>query len=133
MLRTLFGLFVVLHGLVHLWPVVLSQRLVEYKPEMGWTGESWVLTGIVGDGVTRMVASGLYTLAMVLFVASGVGLVARGDWWRSLLVASAGCSAIVILVFWDGSSGQLVEKGLVGFLIDLVIILLVLVVNWPRA
>ena len=132
MLSTLFGLFVILHGLVHLWPFVLSQGLVEYQPEMGWTGESWLLTGMVGDGVTRMAASVLYALAMVLFVASGVGLFARGDWWRPLLAASAAFSSIVILVFWDGTRGQLVEKGLVGFLIDGGIVLLILVANWPR-
>jgi hypothetical protein len=40
MLRILFGIFVVLHGLVHLWYVVLSQRLVEFQADMGWTGES---------------------------------------------------------------------------------------------
>ena len=133
MLRTLFGLFVILHGLVHLWPFVLSQGLVEYTPEMGWTGESWLLTGILGDGATRTLASVLYALAMVVFVASGVGLVARGDWWRPLLVASAIASSLVILLFWDGTGGQLVEKGLVGFLLNVGILLLVLAVRWPQA
>jgi len=133
MLRTVFGLFVILHGLVHLWPFVLSQGLVEYKPEMGWTGESWLLTGAVGGDATRTLATVFYALAMVLFVVSGVGLLARGDWWRPLLLVSAVVSGIVILIFWDGTGGQLVEKGLVGFLIDVVIVLLVLVANWPRA
>jgi len=132
MLRTLFGFFTILHGLVHLWPVVLSQGLVEYKPEMGWTGESWLLTTIVGDGATRALASVLYALAMVVFVASGIGLFVSGDWWRPLLVGSAILSAVVILLFWDGTGGQLVEKGLVGFLINVGILLLVLVLNWPR-
>jgi len=30
--------FLILHGLVHLWYLVLAFRLVEYKPDMGWTG-----------------------------------------------------------------------------------------------
>ena len=49
MLRFLFGTFVVLHGLVHLWYFTLSQRLVEFKPEMGWTGKSWILSNLLGD------------------------------------------------------------------------------------
>ena len=133
MLRTAFGLLVILHGLVHLWPFVLSRGLLEYKPEMGWTGESWLLTGIAGDGATRAAASVLYAAATLTFVASGVGIIAEADWWRPLVVGSALLSGIVILVFWDGTGGQLVEKGLVGLLIDVGIILLVVVANWPRA
>jgi hypothetical protein len=131
MLRMLFGVFVILHGLVHLWPFVLSQGLVEYKPEMGWTGESWILTRVIGDSTTRLLASIVYVLAAIIFVVSGVGLVTRVQWWRPTLVVSALFSAMVILTFWDGSAGLLVEKGLIGFLIDLGIIFLVLVLNWP--
>lgn len=131
MLRTLFGVFIILHGLVHLWPFVLSRGLVEFKPEMGWTGESWLLTGIIGDSATRHLASIVYVLATVMFVASGVGLFARAQWWRSLMLASAVFSALVILTFWDGRAGLLVEKGLVGFLIDMAIIFLLLALKWP--
>ena len=46
MLRLVIGLFIVLHGLVHLWYFTLSQRLVEFKPQMGWSGRSWVFTKI---------------------------------------------------------------------------------------
>ena len=35
MLRFLIGVFIVLHGLVHLWYVTLSQRLIEFQAEMG--------------------------------------------------------------------------------------------------
>lgn len=131
MLRTIFGVFIILHGLVHLWPFVLSQELVEYQPEMGWTGESWLFTHIIGDSATRLLASVVYVLAAIAFVVGGVGLLARGDWWRPTLVASAVFSAAVIVSFWDGRAGLLVEKGLIGFLIDLGIILSALVLNWP--
>ena len=131
MLRTIFGVFMILHGLVHLWPFVLSQELVEYKPEMGWTAESWLFTRFIGDSATRLLASVVYVLAAIAFMVSGVGLLARGDWWRPALVASAVFSAAVILSFWDGRAGLLVEKGLVGLLIDLGVIFLLLVLKWP--
>ena len=131
MLRTLFAVFTILHGLVHLWPVVLSQGLVEYKPEMGWTGESWLLTGLIGDSATRLVASVVYLVAAVMVVVSGVGLFTGLHWWRPVLLASAVFSAAVILTFWDGRAGLLVEKGLVGLLIDLAIVLMLLVLKWP--
>jgi hypothetical protein len=37
--RVQSGVFIVLHGLVHVWYVTLSQRWVEFQPEMVWTGE----------------------------------------------------------------------------------------------
>ena len=49
MLRFVISLFIVLHGLVHLWYFTLSQRLVEFKPEMGWSGRSWIFTNFLGD------------------------------------------------------------------------------------
>lgn len=131
MLRTLFGVFIVLHGLVHLWPFVLSRGLVGFKAEMGWTGDSWLLTSVVGDSATGLLASIVYVVAAITFVASGVGLFTRSSWWRPVMLASAVFSALVILTFWDGATELLVEKGLVGFLIDLAIIFLLLVLKWP--
>jgi hypothetical protein len=33
MSRFLFGVFIVLHGLVHVWYLTLSQRLVEFQQQ----------------------------------------------------------------------------------------------------
>ena len=89
MLRFLIGLFIVLHGLVHLWYFTLSQKLVEFKPEMGWTGKSWMFTNILGDPTTRMLAGVLYVLAAIAFVVSGAGILLRAEWWRPVLVGAA--------------------------------------------
>ena len=40
MLRIFIGIFMLLHGLVHLWYFVMSRGLVELKLEMGWSGKS---------------------------------------------------------------------------------------------
>lgn len=131
MSRSFFGIFVILHGLVHLWYTVLSQELVQYEAEMGWTGRSWLLTNIIGDSGTRLLASIAYIVATVAFVTSGVGLFAKANWWRPAMVRSAFFSAVLILLFWDGHAERLVQKGVIGFLIDIAVILLVLVLQWP--
>ena len=123
MLRFLAGIFVILHGLVHLWYVTLSTRLVEYKPDMGWTGESWLLTSPLGDSATRALASGLYVLATLGFVAGGIGLLARQDWRQGVLAASAILSTAIIILFWDGNTSMLVQKGLIGVLINVGVML----------
>jgi hypothetical protein len=129
MLYVLFGVFVVLHGLVHLWFVSLSQRLVAFQPEMGWSGTSWIFTNLLGDSTTRLLASGLYVLVTFAFVVSGAGIFIRADWWRPVLMASAICSSAIMVLFWDGSLQLVVNKGLLGLLIN-VGILLVLLLFW---
>jgi len=133
MLRFVISLFIVLHGLVHLWYFTLSQRLVEFKPEMGWSGRSWIFTNFLGDSTTRSLASVLYVLATIAFVVSGIGILLRAEWWRPVLVGSAVFSAAIILLLWDGGLQLLVNKGLVGFTISVMILAALLLLKWPSA
>ena len=131
MLRFLFGTFVVLHGLVHLWYFTLSRRLVEFKPEMGWTGKSWILSNLLGDSTTRSLASTLFILTAIAFVISGVGIFSRGEWWWSILLGSAVFSSAILFLLWDGNMQLIVQKGLIGFLISLAILLVLLLFKRP--
>jgi hypothetical protein len=133
MLRFLLGLFIVLHGLTHLWFFTLSQRLVAFQLAMGWTGRSWLFSNLLGDATTRALASVLFVLATIAFVVSGIGIFIRTAWWPPVLVGSAVLSAAIILLFWDGSMQLLVQKGLIGLLIDVGILLAFLVFQWPTA
>ena len=131
MLNSLLGVFIVLHGLVHLWYVTLSQRLVEFQPEMGWTGESWFFTSLLDDGAARSLASVLYVLAALGFVAGGVGIFAQQAWWRPVIIGSAAFSAAIIILFWDGRIQMPVEKGLLGLLINLALLVALLIFGQP--
>ena len=129
--RVLFGVFVILHGLVHLWYVTLSQRWVELRPDMGWTGESWLSSPLIGDGATRWLATVLYGLAALGFVIGGIGIFAQQAWWRLVVTGSAVFSAAIIVLFWDGGLQRIVEKGLLGCLINAALLIALLVFNWP--
>ena len=48
-------------------------------------------------------------------------------WWRTVLIVSALFSAVTTLAFWDGSAQYIVQKGLLGLLIDIGILLWLLV------
>jgi hypothetical protein len=133
MLRVLTGLFILLHGLVHLWYFSLSQRLVEFQPEMGWSGRSWILSNLLGDSTTRSLAGVLYVLATIAFVVSGISIFIQAEWWRPVLVASAVFSSVIILLLWDGSTQLLVQKGLIGLIINIVILITLLLLKWPSA
>ncbi|MGD2166423.1 MAG: hypothetical protein PVH50_12945 [Anaerolineae bacterium] len=129
MVRLLTGIFVVLHGLIHLWYVVLSQGLVEFQADMGWTGESWLLSGLLGDSAVRSMAAPLYALATVGFVAGGVGMLGRHDWWRTIVVGAAALSTATVILFWDGHVSMIVQKGLIGLLIDVGLLIALLLVG----
>lgn len=131
MLRFLIGLFIILHGLVHLWYFTLSQRLVEFRPEMGWTGRSWILSNLLGDSTTRLLAGALFVLVAIAFVISGVGLFFLAEWRWTALISSAIFSCAIILIFWDGSMQLIIQKGLIGFLISLVMLLVLLLLKRP--
>ena len=126
MLRILSAIFIVLHGLVHLWYVSLSTGLVEFEPEMGWTGESWLLSHFLGESVTRPLAGVVFILATLVFVVSGAGMLVNAGWWRGGLIGSAIFSTAMVVLYWDGSFEMIVEKGLIALLINAGIIVAVL-------
>lgn len=130
-MTTFFAIFIILHGLVHIWYVVLSLRLVPFQPEMGWSGESWLLTGTLGDDRARSLATILYTLATLSFVVAGTGLLMVVGWSRPMTIISAALSFIAIALFWDGNLSQLVQKGVLGLVINALLFLGLAVFNLP--
>jgi len=118
MLTFFAGVFVILHGLVHIWYVVLSLNLVELKPEMGWTGISWLFTNLFGNALTHTLSAILYSASAVALVVGGVALITQAAWQRPALIIAAILSSITLILFWDGNFTRIVEKGLIGFIIS---------------
>jgi hypothetical protein len=131
MLTTLIGIFFVLHGLVHLLYAGQSGRFFELRPGMTWPDASWLFSKLFGDPTTRLLAIVLLTLAALGFIAGGLGLLFRQDWWRPMAVGAASFSIVIFLLLWDGKFHALDEKGWVGILIDLAILFVVLVLKQP--
>jgi hypothetical protein len=96
---------------------------------MGWTGRSWLLSNFLGDSISRSLAGVFYVLATIAFVVSGIGLFTNAEWLPPVLAGSAVFSSAVILLFWDGNSQMLVQKGFVGLLINVVILIALLVLK----
>ena len=131
MFRIIFGVFIVLHGLVHLLYFGQSRRLFELQPGMVWPDGSWAFSRLLGDEATRLLASISYVLAAIGFVAGGTGILISQAWWRPVVVGSAVFSAVIIVLFWDGVVQNLDDKGLIGLLINLAILVALLVLRWP--
>jgi hypothetical protein len=131
MLRFIIGVFIVLHGLVHLLYFGQSWRLFELQPGMVWPAGSWAFSKLLGDEATRLLASISCLLAAIGFVTGGTGILVGPAWWRPVVVGSAAFSAIIFMLFWDGNRQQLDDKGGIGLLINLAILVAGLILGWP--
>ena len=131
MLRIIVGIFLVLHGLVHLLYCGQSQRVFELQAGMLWPDGSWAFSGILGDVRARVLATFLLALAAIAFVAGGAGLFARQTWWQTATVIAAALSSVIFVLFWDGGWQNLDDKGIIALLINGAILVALLVFHWP--
>ena len=121
MFRIIFGVFIVLHGLVHLLYFGQSARYFELQPEMVWPDASWAFSRLLGDEATRILASISCVLAAIGFVAGGIGILVMQAWWHPVVLGSAAFSAVIIVLFWDGTMQKLNDQGAIALLINLAI------------
>ena len=132
MLGIFFGIFIVLHGLVHLLYFGQSARYFELQPGMLWPDGSWALSRLLGEVGNRNIASVLLVLAAAIFVAGGIGVFAKQVWWRPAIVVAAVFSSLIYLLFWDGGLSHLDNKGGIGILINLAILAALFLFRWPK-
>lgn len=130
MIKILFGIFIVLHGIVHLLYFGQSARYFELQPGMIWPDGSLVFSKNLGVTANRTVASICLVLAAVGFVASGVGILTGQPWWRPILAGSAVFSSVIFILFWDGVLQSLDNKGGVGLLINLAVLAALFIFQW---
>jgi hypothetical protein len=112
------------HGIGHILFLVPSLGIAEW----GQSTRSWLLTNLVGDGVARAVGSLLWLVAIVGFVAVGVGFVGQEGWWRALAVGSAAVSLLGLVLFWSAAAGS---SAFAPALFDVAVLVAILVLHWP--
>ena len=131
MARIVATAFLVLHGLVHLLYLGQAAKVFELQPGLTWPAGSWLFSRAIGDNATRVLASALCVIATLGFVVGAGGLAFNQSWWRSVIVAAAAFSAILYLLLWNGQVEHLDQQGVVGILLDVVIIAVVALLRWP--
>ncbi|HEY31665.1 MAG TPA: hypothetical protein G4O10_01005 [Dehalococcoidia bacterium] len=125
------GIFLVLHGLVHLLYFGHGRRLFEIRPGLLWPDGSWAFSKLFGDERARLLASILCVLAAIVFVVEGTGIFAKQTWWHPVIAASAIFSAVIFILFWDGKRQMLDGKGLFAILINMAILVAFIILQWP--
>ncbi len=122
MVNILINIIFMLHGLVHVWYIMLAQGWVEFQTEMGWTGSSWLFSSQVVENALSWIVTLGYGMAAAGFVIGGVGNLTNQVWSQAVLFFSAVLSSLLLIIFWDGNFSLLVEKGLLGLMINVALI-----------
>jgi hypothetical protein len=122
MLR-LFGVFILLHGLVHLLECGQSRGLFELRPGMRWPIPSWAFSRFLAERDTRLLAAIICMLVTMGLASGGIGLLIDQSWWNRAVSVSATLWILLFVLWWDGHIDQpryslpdlFVDYRLVGF------------------
>jgi uncharacterized membrane protein YphA (DoxX/SURF4 family) len=129
-LRIIVAGVLFIHGVGHFMGMMPALQLASVE---GWNSRSWLLTPLIGEGVSRILSALLFLAALLGFVASALGLLGwlvPHEWWRTLAVVSAVVSIVTIVVFWNAFVSLFPNKvGAIG--VDIAVLVCLLWLNWP--
>ena len=128
-LTAVTGLFLILHGLVHLLYFAQSRKFFELRPNLAWPDGAWGLSQLLGNEATRRLAGIALIVTAAGFVVGALGLFIQQAWWRPAVIGSAGLSTLIYLLCWDGTFQRLPDQGAIGILINAAIVAAVLTVG----
>jgi hypothetical protein len=124
LIRVLLAIVVLAHGIGH----VLFAPQVQSVMRVPATGNSWLLTGALGKGLTDVVATAVALGLVVAFSVAAFGLFTQAAWWRSLLIAASAISIGLIALFWDGLP---TSSAFFAITFDAAALVALLVLHWP--
>jgi hypothetical protein len=121
MTRVLFGIFIILHGLIHaaIW-LSPASREGAFDPRRSWILDS---IGLQTD-VIHAVAVVLGIVAALALVGGAIGLLAHQGWAHIPLLVGSGVSILLIAAYFNPWMS-------LAILLDLGIVYLLAVRQWP--
>ena len=130
-MKIIIGLFLIAHGLVHAGLAAApNPDDPETKPGTFFTSpeRSWLLSKVeLSSASVRWIGIVLVALATLGFVLSGLGVFGvpgLSEIWRTLAIASAVGSLLLLILFWH-------LWLIIGVLIDFGILIALLWLDWP--
>ncbi len=121
-MRIIFGIFIILHGLVHLLYFGQSLRFFELQPGMTWPDGSWFLSKFLSAQAMRMFFAVLCIIVAAGFILSGIGLLFSIGRWRTLLVTTTALSLLTFVLAWNSQLQNLDDQGGYSVLINIMIL-----------
>jgi hypothetical protein len=130
MLSTIIGLFLIAHGMMH---AILALAPIPNDPTskrgtfFAASKRSWLLRGLgFPEAWTKWIGILLVAAATISFIFAGIGVLGVPVFhalWRTVAVISAATSMVLLILFWH-------SRLLLGFVIDAVILVTLMWLNW---
>lgn len=100
-IRIITGIVLIVHGIGHVMALLPALNITSTDK---WHYRSWLLTGLLGDIVSRVLVVVLFGVAMIGFIAAGLGLfgwLVPHSTWQILAIVSAVISLVALALFWN--------------------------------
>lgn len=100
-IRIITGIVLIVHGIGHVMALLPALNISSTDK---WHYRSWLLTGFLGDMVSRVLVIVLFGAAMIGFIAAGLGLfgwLVPHSAWQTLAIVSAVISLVALALFWN--------------------------------
>jgi hypothetical protein len=120
-MRTVFGIFIVGHALIHLMFVGQALRWFQNRPGSTWP-DGAALFSSVPVGAVRAFAAISVGLTGIAMVVGGVGVILHADWSTQVVVGSAVLVSVAHIILWNGDWRTAHDQGAFGVIINAVII-----------
>lgn len=123
-IRWIVTIAVFAHGVGH----VLFALLFAGAMKLDASGHSWLLTGVLGDGATRAVATLAAVIVTLAFAIAAGGIATQATWWRGLAIGAAIGSIVLVAAMWDGLP---TSPAIAALVFDGVLVAALVLVRWP--
>lgn len=127
MLKVVIALVLLAHGIGHSMGPIGAFKIATVNP--AWHGESWILTGVAGEGLTQAIGAVLWAVAIVGFAA--LAAIVMGwlpeTWWQPLAIGSSLVSLAGLLFFPVAFP---VFSSIGAFVVDVAVLVAVLWYGW---
>ena len=130
LLRILIAGVFFVHGVGHIMGLLPITGAASSET---WTAESWLLSGILGDTITRAIGFILFFVAFLGFIGAALALMGwlvPHELWRTLAIWSAVISLIAIILFWNAFVALFPNK-IGAIAVDVATLVALLWANWP--
>ncbi len=117
-IRYLIALFVGFHGLVYL----IAPYWVKWST---WGGTSALMGSILTGDSLKMLSSSLWLVAGIGLLGTAAAIAFEPSipaLWRPLAIGAGLVGVLSFAVFWDGQVNLLVDEGVVGMILSIVIL-----------
>ncbi|MBN1301605.1 MAG: hypothetical protein JW995_10360 [Melioribacteraceae bacterium] len=127
MFETISAIFIILHGLVHLLYMGQSLRKFELQQGITWPDNSWVSGKQPGNDWARVPVAVMCVISASGFAAAGIMLLYEFSLFKYFVYCTSVFSSLLYLLAWDGVKNKIADKGAVGVVINVALIICIYV------